>query len=458
MKGDRILVVEEESPQSASLNKRLDDEGYQVAEVRSGEACLEAIAEEPFDLVLLDCELPKTNGVDVLKRIVSVQPDLPVILMAACGTVDSAVRAMKLGAFDYVNKPFDVEEMVFLIRKALETTELKREVRDLRSQLRKRYGINTIVCASRSMRDICALIHKVARGGATTILLQGESGTGKGLVAGAIHYESWRAQRPFMTIAAAALPEQLLESELFGHERGAFTDAKMTKKGLLELADGGTVFLDEIGDLSVGLQAKLLQFMEDKRFKRVGGTRDIEVDVRIIVATNRDLASAVEEGEFRTDLYYRLKIVPIHLPPLRQRKEDIPLLVEVFLKHFGQEFRKNVRGVSPEAMEILLAHDWPGNVRELRNIIERAVLLGSGGKLRPEDLPLELHEPVSGSAAPSQRLLSLPPGGIRFSQLERSLIEQALEMSGGNQTQAAKLLGMNRDQIRYRIEKFGLAR
>ena len=458
MNGERILVVEDEQLLRWSLKERLEREGCVVVEAATGEACRAAIADEPCDLVLLDYRLPDMNGVEALKQIASEQPDAPVILMSAYGTVDSAVRAMKLGAFEYVRKPFDLDDMVFLVRKALETTELKRQVRGLRAELRERRGIGSIIGADGGMRDVCDLVRKVAASGATTLLIEGESGAGKGLVASVVHFESDRAARPFMTIAVASLPEQLLESELFGHERGAFTDAKAAKKGLLELADGGTVFLDEIAELPVGLQAKLLQFMEDKRFKRVGGTRDCEVDVRIIAATHRNLEEAVAAGEFRKDLFYRLNIVPIRIPPLRERREDIPLLAEAFLKQFRAEFGKHVTGISGEAMQALRAHDWPGNVRELRNVIERAVLLGSEPELTMQDLPVELCELMGGSAAPSQRLLRLPPGGIRFSQLERDLVEQALEAAGGNQTQAARLLGMNRDQIRYRIEKFGLSR
>jgi DNA-binding NtrC family response regulator len=450
---ERVLIVEDEKLLRWSLGERLARDGYETDHADTGESCLRKLMEEPFDLVLLDYRLPDTDGIGVLKRIASEYPDLPVILMSAYSTVDSAVQAMKLGAFDYVSKPFDLEEMVFLARKALETTRLRREVRNLRSQLREKYGIAGIVCRSRSMLDICAMIRKVARGGATTILLQGESGTGKGLVAGAIHYESDRAQKPFMTITAAALPESLLESELFGHERGAFTDAKTAKHGLLELAHGGTAFLDEIGDLSPGIQAKLLRFMEDKRFKRVGGTRDMEVDVRIIAATNRDLEAAVKAGEFRADLYYRLNILPIHLPPLRERREDIPLLADTFLVRFNQEFRKQIQGITPEAMSRLAAHDWPGNVRELRNIIERAALLSTDRVLDLADLPAELRggagEPLSGGFA-------LPVEGIDLDALERSLVEQALRACGGNRTRAARLLGLHRDQMRYRIKKYGL--
>jgi len=307
------------------------------------------------------------------------------------------------------------------------------------------------------MKDVFHIIERVAATDATTVLLRGASGTGKGLVAKAIHQSSKRRELPFMTVTCTALQETLLESELMGHEKGAFTDAKAQKKGLFELADGGTIFLDEIGDIPPSFQAKLLHVLEEKTFKRVGGVRDIHVDVRIIAATNKDLEKAVKEENFRQDLYYRLKIIPIHLPWLREREGDITLLAQLFIEHFNREFRKNVQGFTPRAMRVLEQYAWPGNVRELRNIVERAILLGSGDTLDLEDLPSEIRDRSGvGGVESAEGVLSLPQGGVVLEELERDLVRQALQRSNGNQTRAAKLLGLNRDQIRYRIEKFGL--
>jgi DNA-binding NtrC family response regulator len=364
---------------------------------------------------------------------------------------------MKLGAFDYINKPFDMEELVLVSQKALETTRLKREVSWLKENQARLFGSTQIVGQSPKMREVYHIIERVAATDATTVLLRGESGTGKGLVAKAIHQSSKRRALPFMTVTCTALQETLLESELMGHEKGAFTDAKEQKKGLFELADGGTIFLDEIGDIPPSFQAKLLHVLEEKTFKRVGGVRDIQVDVRIIAATNKDLEKAVREEHFRQDLYYRLKIIPIQLPPLREREGDIPLLVQLFIEHFNREFRKSVQGFTPRSVHVMEQYPWPGNVRELRNIVERAILLGMGDSLDLADLPSEIRDRSgAGGTESAEGVLSLPQGGVILEELERDLVRQALKRSNGNQTRAAKLLGLNRDQIRYRIEKFGL--
>jgi transcriptional regulator with PAS, ATPase and Fis domain len=341
-----------------------------------------------------------------------------------------------------------------VVRKALETTNLRRQVEELRARLHEQYGVAQIIGNSPQMLEIFALIAKIADSN-STVLLQGESGTGKGLIARAIHFRSPRAQAPFVTITCSAIPETLLETELFGHERGAFTDARSEKRGQLELAHTGTIFMDEIGDLPMSLQAKLLRFLEDKTFRRVGGTKDLVMDVRIIAATNRNLEADVAAGRFRADLYYRLKIVPIYMPPLRQRQSDILPLAQAFLNDFNREFKKHVRGLSPDAIEAMKQYPWPGNVRELRNIIERAVLLSSGALLRRKDLfPESVH-----AAPPSEAhaAFRLPDGGVNFEKLEMDMVVQALAAAGGNQTRAARLLGMTRDQIRFRVKKFGLA-
>jgi DNA-binding NtrC family response regulator len=365
--------------------------------------------------------------------------------------VETAVEAMKQGAYHYANKPFNLDELVLFVQKALETTALRREVRALRASRSEPYGLSRIVGESTPMQSLRAMLQRVASSPASTVLLMGESGTGKDLAAKVIHYNSSRAAKAFMNITCSALPDALLESELFGHERGAFTDARQQKAGLLESADGGTVFLDEIGEMVPALQAKLLRFLEEKAFKRVGGSADIKVDVRVIAATNRDLEEAVREGKFREDLYYRLNVMQIRIPPLREHASDIPLLVKFYLDIFNREFRKQVHGATDEAMSQLRNYRWPGNIRELRNAVERAMLLADSEWLAPEHFPMS-----SGSRRPAGQGFELPDEGLSLEQVERELVVQALNRTGWNQTKAAGLLGLNRDQIRYRVEKFGL--
>jgi len=358
---------------------------------------------------------------------------------------------MKLGAFHFANKPFNLDDVAGMVSRALETTRLRREVRQLRANEARPYSLRAIVGESPTMESLRQMVAKVAASPASTVLLTGESGTGKDLVAKTIHYSSARASRPFMNITCSALPEQLLESELFGHERGAFTDARMQKRGLLESADGGTVFLDEIGEMVPGLQAKLLRVLEEKSFKRVGGAGDIRVDVRVVAATHRNLEEQVAKGAFRSDLYYRLNVLPIRLPALREHAEDVPALVNFFVDNFNTEFKKRISGVSTQAAALLKGYGWPGNVRELRNVVERAMLLAEGPQLQAHDFGA-----LKGGAA-SGDPFDLPATGVDLEELERSLVVQALKRAGGNQTKAAALLGLNRDQIRYRVEKFGLS-
>ncbi|MHC4862354.1 MAG: sigma-54-dependent transcriptional regulator [Planctomycetota bacterium] len=428
MRTESILIVDDEKLIRWSLLERLGQEGYRTEEADRGATAREALKGSDFDLVILDYRLPDTDGLTLLEEIRDSFTDLPVILITAFSSVEGAVRAMKLGAFDYINKPFDMDELVLVVQKALETTRLRREVRWLKENHARQFGSTEIVGVSPRMREVFHIIERVATTDATTVLLRGESGTGKGLVAKAIHQSSKRRDRPFMTVTCTALQETLLESELMGHEKGAFTDAKDQKKGLFELADGGTIFLDEIGDIPPSFQAKLLHVLE----------------------------KAVRAGMFRQDHYYRLKIIPIQLPPLCERQGDIPLLVPLFIEHFNQEFGKSMKGTTPEALAIMEQYHWPGNIRELRNIVERAILLGQENVLGVEDLPSEIRDRSGGEPASAEGIFSLPSGGVVLEHLEKDLVRQALERSGGNQTHAAKLLGLNRDQIRYRIEKFGL--
>jgi two-component system response regulator AtoC len=447
-----VLVVDDEQLIRWALTDRLGQEGYRVLEAATAAEAL-ARSEEGVDLVLLDYRLPDGDGLSVLKKIKEHDPDILVILLTAYSSVDTAVEAMKQGAYHYANKPFNVDEIALLVEKALETTRLRREVRALRASQAQPYSIDRIVGESPALVAVKALLQKVATSPASTVLLTGESGTGKDLAAKVIHYNSDRSQKPFMNITCSALPEALLESELFGHERGAFTGADRQKRGLLETADGGTVFLDEIGEMVPGLQAKLLRFLEEKTFKRVGGASDIRVDVRVIAATNKTLQEEVRQGRFRQDLFYRLNVLPVVLPPLRDRAEDIARLVHFYVDAYNAEFKKHVQGVAVDAMKMLQRYPWPGNVRELRNAVERAMLLADHDTLTRDDFSI--------GAVASVRLddrVELPAGGIDLEELERSLVVQALERSGWNQTRAAALLGLNRDQIRYRIEKFKLER
>ncbi len=453
----KVLIVDDEYLIRWSLAENLKEEGLRCVTAENGEEALELFRSESPDVVLLDIKLPGMDGVTVLEKIKEHDRDVPVMMITATSQVEVAVKAMKLGAYDYVNKPFDLTEIRTKVRHALENTELRREVEYFRSRQAERHGFDRIIGDCPKMREVLSMARRIAQSASTTVLLQGESGTGKDVLAQAIHYESNRRERPFMPINCTALPEELLESELMGYEKGAFTDAKKTKKGLFELADGGTIFLDEIGDMKPGLQGKLLRFLEDHTFKRVGGKDDIEVDVRIVAATNRDLEAAIEEKVFREDLYYRLSVIPITLPPLRERREDLLPLARHFLNLFNQEFQTGFRGFSPQVEALMLKYDWPGNIRELRNVVERAVILATGDEIDLDSVPWKIKGERKKTSRPGEPgLVVLPDAGLDIDDVERELIVQALEKTTQNQTRAARLLGLTRDALRYRMKKYDL--
>jgi DNA-binding NtrC family response regulator len=474
MPEQRVLIVDDEKLVRWSLRKKCEEWGYAVQEAEDGGSALRLVQKDAPDVLLLDVRLPDVNGMDVLDRLKQ-SGDAPrvIIMMTADPQVDDVKAAIKLGAYDFIGKPIDFQELSVTIENALEATRLRTEVESLRGEVRRRTGYHDVVGISRKMTELMSFVRKVAASEATTILIQGESGTGKDLVAKAIHYQSARQDRPFVAINCSAIPETLLEPELFGHEKGAFTDAKAMKKGLFEVAHGGTLFLDEIGELSPFLQAKLLRVLEDQVIRRVGGVRDMQVDVRVIAASNRDLERAVRENHFRQDLYYRLAIISIFIPPLRDRKEDVQPLVDFFIEHYNRKFRKGIRGLAEETRRLLLNYDWPGNVRELKNAIERAMILEEDSVLRPVYLPFSITQPHAGVTAFEHTSsptgggkpleggrflppLSIPEGGTSLEEVERALVELALQQASGNQTHAARLLDISRDALRYKMKKFGL--
>ncbi len=444
-----VLVVEDETIVREGVAERLSREGCHVLQASTIASALDQLG-DTIDVVLLDQELPDGDGMALLQKVRNERPDIPVVMMSADVTVEQAISVVKRGAFHYVSKAGSLDDLVLHVRKALEAGQLRRRVHLFGTQPgTSGRGLDTIVGDSSAIRHVKSLLAQVAGSRPSTVLLSGETGTGKDLVAHALHDASERAAQPFVHITCAALPEHLLESELFGHERSVFTDAPQQKRGLLEAADRGTVFLDEIAALTLRLQAKLLRFLEDETFRRIGGRQDIRADVRIIAATQRDLPRELRNGQFREDLYHRLNAVPIYLPPLRERREDIWRLANHFIDRYNSDLRKTVRGISPDAFSVLVRHDWPGNVRELRNAIERGMLLIDRDWIEPADLalPLEPHEPPQ---------FQLPRGGVKLDEFERQLLLQALERARGNQARAGELLGINRDQVRYRLRKFGI--
>ena len=486
MAKEKILVVDDEPMIRWTLNEALRGWGYEPIEAKCVAGALAGFESERPAAILLDINLPDGSGLDVLREIKSIQPNAVVIMITANVMIEDTIAAMRGGAYDFIGKPINLNELHVTLRNGIEASRLRREVTRMRREQTREFSFDQIIGESEPMERMIALARKVAESEASSVLLQGESGTGKDLVAKAIHYSSRRAQGPFVAINCAAIPGTLIESELFGYEKGAFTDAKGRKEGLLEQAEGGTIFLDEIGELELGLQAKLLRVLEEGSFRRVGGLKDLPLDVRVIAASNRDLKVESEAGHFRLDLYYRLSVIQIDLPPLRDREDDVLILADYYIRQYNTKLRKQIQGLSPEVTEIFRHYAWPGNVRELRNVIERVMILEDSDRISAVWLPRglstnEAHnhdiataavapqavaaaaaahphhetEPVSDDLAARFRL---PQQGVSLEAVEMSLVEQAVRRSGGNQTRAAELLGISRDQLRYRLKKLEEAR
>jgi len=441
----RLLVVDDEKSQREILAGFLQKEGFSVALAESGEQALKLFEEKFYEMALIDMKMPGMDGLELLKRIKKISPDTQVIVMTAFGTVETAVSAMKEGAFYYVNKPVDLEELKVILKKASETHSLLAENRYFKDQLEEKFKDTTIVGESKPIKEVLSVITKVAKSD-TTVLIRGESGTGKELVARAIHNLSDRANQKFIAISCAALPESLLESELFGYERGAFTGAMRRKEGRFELADGGTLFLDEIGDISLEMQVKLLRVIDGQEFERLGGKDLVKIDVRILAATNQDLEQRIQEKKFREDLYYRLNVISIVLPPLRERKDDILLLTDHFLKKYSKKLNKEIAGITPKAKDVLLNYGWPGNVRELENVIERGMVLCRSNVLDVSDLPefrtLEKKEILEDN--------------LTLQELEKRYISRVLQQTKGNMGQTADILGIHRNTLRLKIKEYGI--
>jgi DNA-binding NtrC family response regulator len=446
-----ILIVEDEAKMRRLLELNLGEDGFTTLSAGDAETGLKLLHENSVDLVVTDLKLPGMNGLEFLQTIKGHNAAMPVVVMTAFGSVETAVEAMKAGASDYVLKPFSLAEMRMVIHKELDVRNLREENRSLREALGKRYAHPNVVARSPKMQEVLATVERVAPTN-STVLLGGESGVGKDLIARAIHEKSRRASGPFVKINSTAIPENLLESELFGYDRGAFTGAAASKPGKFEMADKGTLFLDEIGDVPPATQVKLLRVLQEREFERLGSTRTIKVDVRLVAATNRDLREALEQGTFREDLYYRLNVVPIDIAPLRERKEDIPDLANLFIARFCGDAGKPVEGITPDAMQILVGYHWPGNVRELQNILERACALAKGTVLDVADIHIDVR-PSKGADAGNHFL----PEGMTLERWEDEMIQEALKRANGNKSQAARLLGLSRNALRYRLSKIGIA-
>ncbi len=454
----KVLVIDDEELIRISIRQYLEKEGYEVFTAGSGKEGLDIFkAEENIDLVLLDLRLPDVNGMEILKSIKSIDSEVFIVVITAYGDVETVVSSIKLGAYDFVEKPFELDKISIIIKKAMEAHDLRKEATFLREEKHEKYNFNNIIGRSNATKEMIKLARSLAENDVNPVFIQGESGTGKTMIARTIHYQSPRASKPFIEVTCTALPDTLIESELFGHEKGAFTDAKTTKKGLFELADGGTIYLDEIGDITTQTQAKLLRVIEERTFMRIGGIKEKKVDVRIIATTNRDIEKDVKEGKFRSDLFYRLNLIPFKIPPLRERKEDIIPIVMYFIGVLRIEYRKNIMALSKEAEDILLDYDWPGNIRELRNVIERVFILINERIIQPEHILLIREK--SKEVSPKMKgefEWHLPENGIPLEKVEKNLILQALKRTNNNQTRAAQLLGLTRDAFRYRMQKFGI--
>jgi two-component system, NtrC family, response regulator PilR len=456
----RILVVDDERSMRELLAIVLRREGYEVLLAENGRTAIDLLGQQPVDLLISDIKMPDLSGVDVLRAAKKIDQDILGIMITAFASTETAVEAMRLGACDYLSKPFDIDLLKMKVREKIENRQLKQENVLLKRTLGLSHQFSNIIGRSEAMLEVFKMIETIARTN-STILLTGESGTGKGLVAQAIHFNSLRRDKPMVSLNCGALPENLLESELFGHMRGSFTGADANKKGLLEVAERGTVFLDEIGEMSAVMQVKLLRVLQERKFRRVGGLEELQADIRVIAATNQDLAKAIAEGRFREDLYYRINVIPISLPPLRERREDIPLIAEHFMAKYGEQMEKEITGLSHEAMDLLVHYDWPGNIRELENVMERAVALEATPVILPDSLPANVRgdspRAASASAAPVE---GFPESGFdleaHVKEIERGYISEALKRAGGVQVKAAELLGMSFRSFRYYVKKYNL--
>ena len=446
----RVLIVDDEKNMRWVLGQALSGVGFEVGEAADGKEALTSVAELEPDVMVLDHRMPGKDGMEVLRTLRSKGATFPIIMLTAHGNVATAVEAMRAGATEYLTKPFDLEELKLAIEKALTYSDMAAEVQRLRGELERDYDVQGIVANDPGMIDILETVHKVAPTSAT-VMIYGESGTGKELIARALHNLSDRGSKPFVSVSAGALPETLLESELFGYEKGAFTGAVTAKPGRFEMANGGTFFLDEIGDISPATQVKLLRVLQERRFERLGGTRSVEVDVRVIAATNQDLQQLIADGDFREDLFYRLNVVPITLPPLRQRSGDIPVLVA----HFLEKYKADTKRINPEAMQALVSYQWPGNIRELENTIERIVILSHGDEIEPADLPAEVQTGTLAGDRGAPRFV-LPDDGVSLEEVELDLVRQAIDRSGGNLPKAARLLGLTVKTLEARMQRLGL--
>ncbi|MGE4055169.1 MAG: sigma-54-dependent transcriptional regulator [Vicinamibacterales bacterium] len=450
----RILIADDHDALRRGLARGLADAGHEVEEASNGNAAIERLHDGHYDVVLSDLKMGGSDGLDVLRTTKALHPTTTVILMTAFGSISTAVEAMKIGAFDYVQKPFELEEMEVKIEKALEMRRLKHELEYLRGAQQDIYEFDRIVGSSPALQSVLDVVRKVAKSN-TTVLVRGETGTGKELIAGAIHHNSLRTARNFVKVNCAALQENLLESELFGHEKGAFTGADKQRIGRFEQADGGTLFLDEIGDMSPNTQAKILRVLQEHEFERLGGTRTLRVDVRLIAATNRDLSAMVQSGQFREDLYYRLNVVSIEMPPLRERKEDIVPLAHSFIRKFAGELKKKIEGVEPDAQKLLMRYNWPGNIRELENTIERAMLLADGRAIGADDLRIGEVSPGA-TGRENNSIVKIPPTGIALEEIERQALIEALKMSNWVQKDAAELLAISPRVMNYKIKTLNI--